>query len=50
MHIIQKSVGCHLDADFNQVLLVHFFLKFSQYYCETSKQFNLAKKNKTKNS
>ena len=28
----------NLEADFQQVLLVHFFffLKFSQYYCETS--------------
>ena len=26
----------NLEADFQQVLLAHFFLKFSQYCCETS--------------
>ena len=26
----------NLEADFQQVLLVPFFLKFSQYCCETS--------------
>ena len=26
----------NLEADFEQVPLVHFFLKFSQYRCETS--------------
>ena len=26
----------NLEADFQQVLLVHFFLKFSQYCCQTS--------------
>ena len=26
----------NLEADFQQVLLVQFFLKFSQYCCETS--------------
>ena len=26
----------NLEADFQQVSLVHFFLKFSQYCCETS--------------
>ena len=26
----------NLEADFQQVLLVQFFLKFSQYFCETS--------------
>ena len=26
----------NLDADFQQVPLVHFFLKFSQFSCETS--------------
>ena len=25
----------NLEADFQQVTLVHFFLKFSQYCCET---------------
>ena len=25
----------NLEADFQQVLLIHFFLKFSQYFCET---------------
>ena len=26
----------NLEADFQLVPLVHFFLKFSQYFCETS--------------